>query len=82
VKEPIPSPFNIKPDGDFFQEIYALVEKYGFHQCAVFVSHKVDNDSDEWTAQSNCVSDGMVEHIEHILKDMRGHLEEYGPDEA
>ncbi len=80
MAKPIPSPFPNKPDSQFFEEVYELVKKYGFSQCAVFVSHKVDNDSDEWTAQSNCVSDGMIEHIEHVLGDMREHLEEFGPD--
>lgn len=77
-----PSPFSTKPDKTFFEEVYALVEKYGFHQCAVFVSHMVDNESDEWQAQSNCVSEGMIEHIEHTVGHMREHLEEFGPDEV
>ncbi len=75
-----PSPFPIKPESDFWKEVYALVDKYGFHQCAVFVSHKVDNESEEWRAQSNCVSEDMLEHIEHTLGNMRDHLEEHGHD--
>jgi hypothetical protein len=61
--------------------VYGLAKKYGFHQCAVFVSHKAHNDCDECQAQSNCVSDGMIEHIEDTVLRMRQHLEEFGPDE-
>jgi hypothetical protein len=65
----------------FWDELHALVEKYGFHQCAVFVSHKIDNESDEWQTETNCVSEGMLEHIELSLVNMRQHLEEFGPDD-
>jgi hypothetical protein len=72
------SPF-WKGNGDekFIDELSTLVKKYGYDQFFIAYSESVNEDEEKWLAQSNVISEGMIECLEeNAIPFMREVLED------
>ena len=65
MEKKIISPF-WKGNGDekFMDELIFLVKKYGYDQFFIAYSESVSEDEESWLAQSNVISEGMIECLE------------------
>lgn len=51
-------------DEKFIDEVSELVKKYGYEQFFIAYSEVVNEDEENWLAQSNVISEGMLECLE------------------
>ncbi len=65
MEKKIISPFwKGNSDDKFIDEIMLLVKKYGYDQFFIAYSESVSQDDEKWLAQSNVISEGMIECLE------------------
>ncbi len=78
MEKKILSPF-WKGNGDdkFMDELIDLVKKFGYEQFFIAYSESVSADEEKWLAQSNVISEGMIECLEeNAIPYMREVLED------
>jgi hypothetical protein len=51
-------------DEKLIDEVSELVKKYGYEQFFIAYSEVVNEDEENWLAQSNVISEGMLECLE------------------
>lgn len=65
MEKKILSPFWKENTNDkFIDEVASLVKKYGYDQFFIAFSESVSDDEEKWLAQSNVISEGMIECLE------------------
>jgi hypothetical protein len=81
MEKKIISPF-WKENGNekFIDELIILVKKYGYDQFFIAFSENVSEDDEKWMAQSNVISEGMIECLEeNAIPYMKEIIEENQP---
>lgn len=78
MEKKIISPFwKGNEESKFMDELIILVKKYGYDQFFIAYSESVSEDEEKWLAQSNVISEGMIECLEeNAVPFMREVLEE------
>ncbi len=62
----------------FMDELIVLVKKYGYDQFFIAFSEAVSEDDEKWLAQSNAISEGMIECLEeNAIPYMKEVIEEH-----
>ncbi len=65
MEKKILSPFWKENGNDkFIDELVLLVKKYGYDQFFIAFSENLSEDEEKWMAQSNVISEGMIECLE------------------
>jgi hypothetical protein len=54
-------------NNEFMTELSILINKYGYTQFFIAYSESINKDEEHWSAQSNVISEGMVECLEEIV---------------